>query len=256
MQFKKNHLGIKNILCSEDAVSEVVDFVTIFGVLILSIGLIGVAGYPILKSAQEARYIENTKQSFIVLADNTNKVVFGQAPSQSMELKMYGEMLRITGNSVINITAKNSSGDVITLVDQQMRSIESTVGDTVIAYEGTGVWARYPDGSTLMIYKPLITSRDNMLIIPVVTVIGSSSISGSGLSRVTVYGTPRIDFYNNVNNITVTINNSDYRDGWEKYFNDMPLWINCTEGDNMCASHGRENISLYILNINLNSEVI
>lgn len=37
-------------LLSEDAVTEVVDFVTILGILVLSIGLIRVAGYPMLKT--------------------------------------------------------------------------------------------------------------------------------------------------------------------------------------------------------------
>ena len=112
-------------LSSEDAVSEVIDFVTILGILVLSIGLIGVAGYPILKNAQEGNQIENTKQSFIVLAENMNKVVLGQAPSQSVELKMYGGTLSVTGSSTINITANWTNGSTIErkiLVDQQMRS--------------------------------------------------------------------------------------------------------------------------------------
>src|SRR5659263_220972 len=95
----------KKFLSSEDAVSEVVDFVTILGLLVLSIGLIGMAGYPIVENAQETNHIENTRQSFIVLANNINKVVMGQAPSQNVELKMYGGSLSVTGSSTINITA-------------------------------------------------------------------------------------------------------------------------------------------------------
>ncbi|MCZ7400497.1 MAG: hypothetical protein O8C62_12650 [Candidatus Methanoperedens sp.] len=242
------------LLSSEDAVSEVVDFVTILGLLVLSIGIIGVAGYPIVKNAQEANHIENTKQSFIVLANNVNKVVIGQAPSQSVELKMYGGSLSVTGNSSIKINATNSTNQNITLVDRQMRSIESTVGETYVAYEGTGVWAKYPNGNTILVSKPLITNQSNVLVIPIVTIGGIASAGGSGMSRVTAKGVPGVVFYKNVSNITVTINNSTYSNGWKKYFNNVMAWSFCISGD-CTARLDTNNIDVYILNIQLDTEV-
>jgi len=248
-------------LSSEDAVSEVVDFVTILGLLMLSIGIIGVAGYPIVKNAQEANHIENTKQSFIVLANNVNKVVIGQAPSQSVELKMYGGSLSVIGSSTINITANNSAGQRIPILnDTYMRSIESTVGDTVIAYEGTGVWAKYPNGNTILVSKPLITNQGNVLVIPVVTINGASSIGGSGISRVTVKGVPSITFYPNVNTITVTINSS-YWNGWNNYLQNVISLGSCTPSGSSVVSctvqpETTNNINVYILNIQLDTEVV
>lgn len=232
------------LLSSEDAVSEVVGFVTILGLLVLSIGIIGVAGYPIVKNAQEANHIENTKQSFIVLANNVNKVVIGQAPSQSVELKMYGGSLSVTGSSTINIIITDSTGT--TSLESSMRSIESTVGDTVIAYEGTGVWAKYPNGNTILVSKPLITNQNNVLVIPVVTINGASSIGGSGVSRVNVCeqgcAMPKVFFFPNVSNINVTINSS-YLDGWNNYLTDIQL-------------NKTKNVDVYILNIQLDAEVV
>jgi hypothetical protein len=242
------------LLSSEDAVSEVVDFVTILGLLVLSIGIIGVAGYPIIKNAQEANHIENTKQSFIVLANNVNKVVIGQAPSQSVELKMYGGSLSVTGSSTINITANNSAGLRIPILnDTQMRSIESVVGETVVAYEGTGVWAKYPNGNTILVSKPLITNQSNVLVIPIVTIGGISSTGGSGMSRVTAKGVPRVVFYKNVSNIIVTIN-STYSKGWENYFGNVMAWSFCISGE-CTAKLDTKNIDVYILNIQLDTEV-
>lgn len=256
-------MKIIKLLSSDDAVSEVVDFVTILGILTLSIGILGVAGYPIIKNAQEANHIENTRQSFTVLAENINKVVMGQAPSQSVELKMYGGTLSVTGNSTIKINATryNSSAsppnENITLVAQQMRSIESTVGDTVIAYEGTGVWAKYPNGNTLLVYKPLITNRSSVLVIPVVYISGTSSMSGSGMSRVTVKGVPGVTYYGNVSNIVVRINSS-YVDGWQKgYFDSVMNWSICTNNVDCTARlDTANNIDVYILNIQLDAEVV
>ncbi len=252
------------LLYSEDAVSEVVDFVTILGLLVLSIGIIGVAGYPIIKNAQEANHIENTKQSFIVLANNVNKVVIGQAPSQSVELKMYGGSLSVTGSSSINITANSiniTTGNIerIVLVDRQMRSIESTVGDTYVAYEGTGVWAKYPNGNTILVSKPLITNQSNVLVIPIVTIGGSSSAGGSGMSRVTVKGVPGVVFYKNVSDIIVTIN-STYYAGWKNYVNSVMSWSFCISGGSSGDCTGTlniaKNVDVYILNIQLDTEVV
>src|SRR5665811_1096899 len=94
----------KNFLFSNDAVSEVIDFVTMIGILMLSLSLIGLVGYPAIKSAQEIRYIENTRQSFFVLAENINKIALGNAPSRGVELKMYGGSLMVTGNSTIAVS--------------------------------------------------------------------------------------------------------------------------------------------------------
>ncbi len=243
----------KKFLSSEDAVSEVVDFVTILGLLVLSIGLIGVAGYPIVKNAQEANHIENTKQSFIVLANNVNKVVMGQAPSQNVELKMYGGSLSVTGSSTINITAINSTNENITLVDRQMRSIESVVGETIVAYEGTGVWVSYPNGNTILVSKPLISNQSNMLIIPVVAIGGTSSVGGSGMSRVTAKGIPKVSVYKNVSNIIVTIN-STYSNGWKNYFSNVKAWSSCSS-DECTAKLEMENIDVYIINVQLDTEV-
>ncbi len=246
------------ILSSEDAVSEVVDFVTILGILVLSIGIIGVAGYPIVKNAQEANYIENTRQSSIVLADNINKVVTGEAPSQSVELKLYGGTLSVTGNSTITITAINSNEQQQTLVDHtKMHSIESTVGDTTFAYEGTAVWAKYPDGKTLLVNKPLITSRNNVLIIPVVFINGPSSIGGSGISSVRAYNVySYIDFYEKMSNITVSID-SNYQDGWRNYFNNVLSWDTCDTGSpsDCIAQLNKSNIDVYIMVVSFDAEV-
>ncbi len=254
-------MSIKKILSSEDAVSEVIDFVTILGLLVLSIGIIGVAGYPIIKNAQEANHIENTKQSFVVLANNINKVVLGQAPSQSVELKLYGGSLSVTGNSTMNITANNSAGERIVLADRQMRSIESVVGETVVAYEGTGVWVKYPNGNTILVSKPLITNQSNILIIPIVTIGGASSTGGSGMSRVTAKGVPSVTFNNvsNMSDIIVTINSS-YSKGWEKYLKGVMSWNFCFSSGTSAECTGTlniaKNVDVYILNIQLDTEVV
>jgi hypothetical protein len=259
----KDPLKIQYLLKSQGAVAEVLDFVTILGILMISFSLIGLVGYPAFRNAQEAKYIENTKQSFVVLADNFNKVAIGQAPSHGGVIKMYGGRLSVNGSSTITINATiyNStthSPEEITMEDHtEMRSIENSIGDTVVAYEGTGVWVKYPTGYVLNIYRPLITNRSDMLIIPVMYFNGFSSTSGTGISRIAVCqqekpspeggcGMPRITHLSNVSKVKVIVT-GDYISGWRDYFNNTMKWSNSTDGTYTASLDSATNLDVYIL---------
>lgn len=259
----KGLFNIKNFIDSDDAVAEVLDFVSIIGILILSFSIIGIAGYPVLKSAQETRYIENTRLSFIVLAENMNKIALGQAPSKSIELKLYGGSLSTTGENtiVINATVYNSSKsppyDNLSF-STDLRSIENSVENTVVAYEGTGVWIKYPNGVVLNAYRPLIINQGNMLVIPVVTVYGNSSVSGNGMSRINAKGIPDITFWRNASNIEIRFT-GNYIAGWKDYFeniNDMK-WDNVSFSNNNYTAklNTTTNLDVYILNTDLYTRI-
>lgn len=246
-----NFLKITN---SSDAVAEVLDFVMILGILMLSFSIIGLAGYPILRNAQEARYIENTKMSFVVMADNINRIALGQAPSQSVELKLYGGRLDVTREGWINITARNSTGTIIPLVSQSLGNIENSIGDTVIAYEGTGVWVKYPSDTVLNAYKPLVTNQSNVLVIPVVMISGNDSVGGNGMSRLRAEGEPDVKIYSNVSNITLRLT-GNYAPGWNDYFKDVLKWEVQLNSTTLTGYLNNTNLDVYILNTHMITEV-
>jgi citrate lyase alpha subunit len=257
MPIDKDPLSFKYFLKSGNAVAEVLDFVTILGILVLSFSLLGLVGYPALLTAQEARFTENTKQSFVVLADNVNKIALGQSPSQSVEIKLYGGRLQITGESMINInaTVHNASfpgGMEITLDTETMRSIENSIGDTLVAYEGTGVWVKYSDDVILNPYKPLIINQSNVLIIPVVYLSGESSMGGTGISRVTLCPdhpcSPELTSWSNVSNVTITIT-GNYTSGWKDYFRNMKgmTWETGGTGEAITAKLNNTKMDVHIL---------
>ncbi|WP_292463742.1 hypothetical protein [Methanolobus sp.] len=214
----------KNIVASDDAVSEVLGFSITLGVMVLSLAVIGVAGYPMLENMQERGHLLNIEQSFSVLQPNLNKVAFGKAPSQSVELKMYGSSISVTGTSYMNLSMQvwnstNSSYNTPSL-ERQMRTIENQYGENTVAYENTGTWVRYPQGSSIAISKPDFAYHDNVLLIPMITISGTKSISGSGLTRVVSQGGQiSVSVYENVSRVDMTIK-SDYYEGWERYLNE------------------------------------
>ncbi len=251
-------LSLGSFLESQDSVAEVVDFVAILGILVLSLSVIGLAGYPILKSAQETRYVENTRLSFILMAENLNKIALGQAPSKSVELKMYGGRLSVSLDSTIEISAMNSTNQEIPLFGSTLGNIQNSIGDTVVVYEGTGVWVKYPQGVILNAYRPLLANRSGAIVIPVVQVSGNSSVGGNGLSRIRAEGSPSISYYNNVSNVTFTIK-GDYVAGWKDYFENINKmgWItNSSTSSTYTAVFNRtKNLDVYILNTKIYTEI-
>lgn len=263
----KNSLRIRYFLKSPGAVAEVLDFITILGILMVSFSLIGLVGYPAFRNAQEAKYIENTKQTFVVLADNFNKVAVGQSPAHGGVIKMYGGRLSVTGSSTIQVNATiynsttQSQEEIILEGPTDMRSIENSIGDTVVAYEGTGVWVKYPTGYVLNVYRPLIINRSDMLIIPVTYLNGLSATSGTGMSRIAVCqqevpseeggcGMPRIKHLSNVSSVTVIIS-GDYISGWQDYFNNTMSWSNSTDGTYTARLNSTTGLNVYILKSNI-----
>ena len=255
MSFKKSPLNFKHFRRSEEAVAEVLDFITIVGILMLSLSLIGLMGYPAIRSAQESRFTENTRQSFVVLADNVNKIALGQAPSQSVEIKLYGGKLSVTGESTIRINGtiyNGTNSSEVTLEEESMRSIENSIGETLVAYEGTAVWVKYPNDVILNPSKPLIINQSNVLIIPVVYLYGESEMAGTGISRVTLCPdqpcSPELTVWSNVSNVTITIT-GNYVSGWKDYFRNMKglNWKIGGTGDNYTAKLNNSRMDVHIL---------
>ena len=217
-------MKLTRILRSEDAVSEVVDFSIILGIMLLAVAVIGVAGFPLVEHMQESGHAENVRQSFIVLAANINKIAFGAAPSQSVELKLYGGLVSVTGDSAINVTVQawntSSSSVESNTFERHMRTIQNEYEDRFICYENTGAWAQYPIGDALMVSRPKLVLHDGVLTIPAVMISGSTGISGVGLVRVTSDGgTASVYSYYNVSQVDITIKSKYYK-AWERYLED------------------------------------
>ncbi|WP_244603684.1 hypothetical protein [Methanococcoides sp. AM1] len=246
----------KNIIESENAVSEVVDVVLILGIMLIAITVITVAGFPALQNIQESGHQENIRQSFIVLGENVNKVVFDNAPSQSVELKMYGGGIWISSDSYMNMTLETWNSSISakenqTAIDGQMRSLQNEYEGTTVSYENTGVWAKYQTGDAVIVRDPQFIFNDNLLVVPFAPIRGTDGIAGEGLIRViaTEDGIPAVYTYQNVSAVDIKIN-SVYYTAWEDYLRDnleMQVEINDTESSVHAYKEYTENIDVYVL---------
>ncbi|TGC07305.1 DUF7289 family protein [Methanolobus halotolerans] len=245
----------KKITRSEDAVSEMVDFSIILSIMLLATGIVVVAGVPMLENTQNTQHTENIRQGFEVLALNMNKVVQGNAPSQSVEMKMNGGSLAVAGDNYIavDLTVWNSSAnasEIQSAVGSRIKMIKNSYQGNTVSYENTGVWAKYGNGQAVIVSEPRFTYANNVLVIPFAKINGRDHLSGSGLVRVTADGGRRnVDSYENVSQVNISVT-SDYFEAWGRYLNEsMQMSIVAVDSTNKTINASKEyipNIDVYV----------
>ncbi|TQD28252.1 hypothetical protein [Methanolobus vulcani] len=249
---------MKNIWKSNMAVSSVIGISIILTITLLSIGLMILYTAPIISETQDMAKTQKIEQAFTVLDSRTSKASLGESPLQTTSVSLMGENIEVYGNndsyneSRMEIVFLNSSSPWYTNfysehevwgawenyennysdfagLNASMGSVRYYLDDRVIAYEGGGVWSRYPDGGTIMTSPPEFHYNGETLTLPIVKVIGNDSVTGSSNVDIAIKSsnTPVIlypntstnaNFINPIvaNKILIYIN-SDFYDGWAKY---------------------------------------
>jgi len=199
---------------NEEAVSEVIGFIFIFGIVILSMSTIYVLGFPALQKSMDDTVFESTEQNFIVLQSYMKMVGFDQVPTQSLKIRLQGATLSVTQKS--NLTIEYDS-KTLTYVTGE---IEYTKNDNYLTYENGGVWKRYPEGSLMVSTPRIYTGKingSNITTIGVVLAHGESFQSGSGISILKMeHNDSSIINPPNLVNVTLIIN-SRYASDWRKF---------------------------------------
>ena len=210
----------RNFLKSESAVSEVIGFILVFSIVMLAISAIYAVGYPTIQSSKENAQFQNMEQSFMVLQSNINTVAFGQAPVRTLKTSLGGGSLTVYPSDG-SITVSPGGWDV------PIGAIEYEKNGRSIAYEGGGVWEKYPAGSAIKVSEPRIFVHGDIgnrtVSVSIINISGElSSVGGEGAASVTVRSktsTYPLSITDPPGDVTITVT-SDYADAWERYFNE------------------------------------
>ncbi|MGB8216797.1 MAG: hypothetical protein WCE94_05785 [Candidatus Methanoperedens sp.] len=233
---------------NEEAAAETIGFLYIFAIVMLSISMIYVMGYPMLQSSMDESIFESTEQSFIVLQSDMKMVAFDQVPVKSLRIQLQGATLSVTKNSNITITIDYLDGTPQNVTHYDTGEIEYQKSDKFLTYENGGVWKRYP--GSIMVSNPHIYSTiedgSNSTTIGIVSIQGASSVGGNGIATLSMK-------YNENNksviikpsglvNVTLIIN-STYAKDWENYLESRGFNTNLT-GSSLTAM--RNNTMLVV----------
>ncbi len=249
------------IFKSESAVSPVIGIVIILGLTILSISTLLIYSVPTLDGLEDMAKAQKIEQAFTVFDSRTSKVALGESPIQTTYVSLMGGTVNVNGDQdayneskIVIVTVNMGDANYSTFMSGNNRyrwqswehyvsgagfdefncslgSIEYSLDDRIIAYEGGGVWSKYPTGGTIMISPPEFHYNGETLTLPLMKINGRSGVSGTGDVGVSISSNnmPLVLFPNTtmsgnrVNPLeadkVVIYIKSDFYDAWANYAN-------------------------------------
>ncbi len=253
---------MKNIIGNKRAVSSVLGISILLVISLLAIGIITLYTLPLITEAQDTAKAQKVEQAFTVLDSRTSKASLGESPLQTTSFSLMGENVAVYGYEeaykesrimIIFLSSDyehydsfyeergtwgawekyqvndNFTDENFTGLSEQMGKVRYNSGDRIVAYEGGGVWSRYPTGGTIMISPPELHYNGETLTLPIMKVAGHDSTSGNTNVNINVRSAnsniPTILYPNKDEGFTNPLDsdkiliyiNSEFYDGWAKY---------------------------------------
>jgi hypothetical protein len=139
---------------SDRAVSEVLSYSLIFGLIVTSIVVVTVGGVGSLQSAQANEQLSNAERAFDVLHDNLADVHSEGAPSRATEVSLGTSQLFFADNVTLHVGLEEPSGDREKF-ERQFRPVVFRVGgDRQIVYEAGAVVREERQGGLVLSEPP------------------------------------------------------------------------------------------------------
>ena len=204
--------------------SELLGFLLIFVVVILTIALVSATGFVGFNNAQDYQRTTSAEGSFTVLASNIDDVTRTGAPSRATEIGIADASLSIEKErSSISIEL---DGEALDFGENgETGSIVYDSGtDTTITYRN-GAVIREDDGSSVLVREPDFVITDEEVILPMVHLSSEGTKEVGGTSDVDVRtvnkGTEVIAESKPVDDNVTIVLETRHVDAWERYFEQL-----------------------------------
>lgn len=219
-------------MMDDRAVSEVVGFAIIFGIIIASVGLLYVVGFQAMVDFQEGEQMSNAERAFDVMAENFNDVQRDDGiTARSSEINLRGGTIEtVTDGTTMNVTLGGTNvlrehgdeehgGDL----NGEIGAFTYTKDDTTLAYHGGGVFRAESRGN-VTVTDPMITcwEDDETAVVSLVVVDGDGErFRSSDVQEITAtqQGNTTVVTASG-EDVTIEIEDSPYQSAWNRTLQD------------------------------------
>lgn len=149
------------VLTDERGAAETVGYALLIGIVILTVGMIGLGGgLESLANLQEQPKISNAQQSMAQFAAETSAVGHGSATSRQVQIAPRSRAVRRANPDAgqLRIIVNKTGEPEKTVFNVSLGSVTYEVGDEEIAYQGGGIW-QTAGNTSVMISEPNIYYR-------------------------------------------------------------------------------------------------
>jgi len=226
------------------AVSEVLSYVLVFGLVLTSVTIVSFVGLPILEDSRDSERAVNAERAFDVVADNMAAIYEKNSPSRATEIDLDDSELFYADTVQFRVTVDD--GSVPRTYEYNARPVGLRVSErTTLIYEGGAVF-REQDNGGLMIRDPPFLLGEQRVHLPIVQTVSDGS-EASGGTTVLLRGTSTnrevlADTRRSYEEITIEITSPRYR-LWEEYFVEKRGLDCTTEGQTVsCTIENPETV--------------
>ncbi|MEA3295376.1 MAG: hypothetical protein U9P81_10510 [Euryarchaeota archaeon] len=244
-------MTIKALIDTDNAVSDIVGFMLVLSIMIISLAAISLFAQPILNETKDEIYFSNMEQSFTLLHSDTNDIASGRSTIKTRDLNIANAHMSFDPDSTSISISFNGSPPIL----YNTGSIEYDIKDRKVCLENGALLSSYGTGS-IVISEPLIYTDGQTTVINLVQLDGPAfSVGGEGIVRIIQQNNFTESLvYKGSKNVTITIN-SQYAGGWAHYLEKQGFNIESITSDNVTASINR-TLRIYGTSIQISSEKV
>lgn len=197
--------------------SELLGFLLVFALVVLTIALVGATGYAGLHSAQDYQRTTNAEYAMTALADNVDDVVRRGAPGRNTQIGLSDASLSLEDTEEITVTVDGNA----TTVETRPIVYDAGTGTTIVYSSGAVV--RQDQAGSIMLREPGFVLTEETMILPIVEASPAGDGSVGGTTDVGVEtrsaGTEPVVVEDDVSEIVVEVT-SPRVESWARYLDE------------------------------------
>lgn len=202
-------------MTDDKAASEAIGYITLFGTIILALGIVYLNAGPVLQNTQDAQTVQAAEGVFLLLQQNVGDITQQDAPVREVGLDLQDSSVGIGDEDATWVNVSVGSETFNHSVD---RVFYEKVDQRVV-YEN-GAVIRVSGEQSAMLSEPDWLVSNDTVIVGTVATRGGGRVGGTeGVRIVLRESVGQTDTYLDADfNVTV---NSRYLGPWETYFTDL-----------------------------------
>jgi len=220
----------------ERGVSDLVAFVLMFGIIIMSVATVYMFGFDNIRELRDGEQVRSIDRTMEGVSDTIADVHRENAPSRTIAVGLDGGTISVTEKSQLTIVVNTTSGNMSYPVDTGALVFRPN-DKAEMVYEG-GITYRTQDSGQYVLSDPVISCDGETAIVDVPRVTGRLSLSAPGTIELTGRHVSEQSLYpsagqlaDNATAVEIQIDETRNPDAWRQYFETSPDgWTETSDG--------------------------